>query len=242
MSKSNIKALELKATVGNRTMSVSPTLIWDENDAALIDTANPGFFPIIKGAVEELIPFDCINYILVTHQDIDHIGCLPDFKAHFGDKLKILSHPIEKPYIEGTLPLLKSSPAFLARMTAGLPEEAKAERAKLFANPPKAKVDITLEHGDALPVCGGIELILTPGHTHGHVCFYHRDSKTLIAGDALTVQEGKLFGPNEMMAEDMKRATESLKQLSGYDIAAVICHHGGLFTGDVQKALAEILA
>lgn len=31
-----------------------------------------------------------------------------------------------------------------------------------------------------------VELVFTPGHTEGHVCLYHRPTRTLMAGDHLS--------------------------------------------------------
>ena len=38
----------------------------------------------------------------------------------------------------------------------------------------------------------GVEIVSTPGHTEGHICLYLYEFKTLIAGDALFVQDGEL--------------------------------------------------
>jgi glyoxylase-like metal-dependent hydrolase (beta-lactamase superfamily II) len=56
----------------------------------------------------------------------------------------------------------------------------------------KVNVDRTLKDGEELPYCGGISVIFTPGHTLGHICLYHKQSKTLIAGDILDIDGGKL--------------------------------------------------
>jgi glyoxylase-like metal-dependent hydrolase (beta-lactamase superfamily II) len=91
-----------------------------------------------------------------------------------------------------------------------------------------------------LPYCGGITVINTPGHTPGHISLYHKPSKTLIAGDAMIVADGRLLGPNPQYTLDMKTAIESLKKLMQYDIETVICYHGGLYKDNANRRIAEL--
>ncbi|MHB8917725.1 MAG: MBL fold metallo-hydrolase [Desulfocucumaceae bacterium] len=58
----------------------------------------------------------------------------------------------------------------------------------------KADVGRTVADEEELPYCGGITVIHTPGHTPGHICLYHKQSRTLIAGDALFAEGGLRAG------------------------------------------------
>lgn len=61
------------------------------------------------------------------------------------------AHELDKPYIEGDLPLIKTDPKRMSQaVLASLPEGALA----LYENPPKAKVDKILKDGQKLPYCG----------------------------------------------------------------------------------------
>ena len=97
--------------------------------------------------------------------------------------------------------------------------------------PAHPHVDHTPADGEVLPYCGGLTVITTPGHTPGHLCLYHPPSKTLIAGDALALVDGRLQRPEPTMDLDRDAATRSLRKLARYDIATVICYHGGRYTG-----------
>ncbi len=66
----------------------------------------------------------------------------------------------------------------------------------LYNNPPKAKIDQTLEDRQELPYFGGIEVIHTPGHTPGHISLYVKRSKMLVAEDAMICSEGILKRSN----------------------------------------------
>ena len=105
----------------------------------------------------------------------------------------------------------------------------------------RLNVTKTVEDGETLDYCGGIEVIHTPGHTPGHACFYLRRYKTLVAGDAMNVMDGKLVGPNPIFTLDMKQGIESLKKLLNYDIETVICYHGGIFIDRPKERILEII-
>lgn len=85
-------------------------------------------------------------------------------------------------------------------------------------------------------------VIETPGHTPGHVCLYHEPSRTLIAGDALTVREGRLYGADPATTLDWTAVQASIAKLTAFDIETVICYHGGLFRGNAMDRLAELAA
>jgi glyoxylase-like metal-dependent hydrolase (beta-lactamase superfamily II) len=89
-----------------------------------------------------------------------------------------------------------------------LPEEMRI----LFQNPPKVKVDQTVDDGQELPYCGGIRVIFTPGHTPGHISLYLKQSKTLVAGDAMICLDGSLRGPVQQTTLDMNTALRSLEK------------------------------
>lgn len=73
----------------------------------------------------------------------------------------------------------------------------------------------------------GFDVIGTPGHTPGHVCFLDRPAGILVAGDALNGTDGSgLLGPNEAFTPDMALANESVAKLAGFDYSIVLVGHG----------------
>ena len=127
---------------------------------------------------------------------------------------------------------------------AALPPEVPEERRKAFRaaleHPPQAKVNRVLADGEELPCFGGVTVIATPGHTPGHICLYHRGTRTLIAGDALRMQDGELLGPDPRATADMALALRSLSKLAAFNIERVICYHGGLYAGNATGRIAAI--
>ncbi|MGC7870601.1 MBL fold metallo-hydrolase [Desulfosporosinus sp. SYSU MS00001] len=70
----------------------------------------------------------------------------------------------------------------------------------------------------------------TPGHTPGHMVLFHKESNTLIAGDAANISDGKLVDPNPMQCDNAEQAAESLEKIKSLGAKTIICYHSGLMT------------
>ncbi|MEK5422885.1 MBL fold metallo-hydrolase [Viridibacillus sp. FSL R5-0477] len=201
---------------------IHPTLLWNQEMAVLIDTGFPGQIEDIRVAMEKVgISFDKLKVIILTHQDIDHIGSIPEILQECGSNIKVYAHDLDKPYIQGDLSLLKDGH---------------------LENPPKGKVDDTLKDGQELPYCGGIRIIHTPGHTPGHISLYLEQSKTLIAGDSMYSENGIIKGIHAPTVLDIKEARLSLKKYLDLDIESVVCYHGGLSKGNIHDQIQEVIS
>ena len=102
--------------------------------------------------------------ILITHGHIDHAGAA----AELSEKLAL---PIEGPHRDDQ---------FWIDMLPG--------QSQMFGFPPARSFtpDRWLNDGDTVTVGNAIlEVLHCPGHTPGHVVFFHRPSKLLISGDVL---------------------------------------------------------
>jgi glyoxylase-like metal-dependent hydrolase (beta-lactamase superfamily II) len=237
-----VEALEVRATVMGLQATIYPTIFWDEESVILADTGFPGLGQQIEEAIEKAgVPFARLNKVILTHQDIDHIGSLPKILADSPQRIEVLAHEIEKPYIQGEKPLIKAEFAKRSKIFESLPEAQREKMQAVFTNPPKAQVDRTIKDGEELPYCGGLIVIFTPGHTPGHISLYHKPSKTLVAGDALTADGRKLSGPNPVTTYDMNEANKSVKKLAQYDIQTVICYHGGVFKANARQILDLVI-
>jgi glyoxylase-like metal-dependent hydrolase (beta-lactamase superfamily II) len=236
-----VEMLELPIRSFTGQNIIHPTLTWDDDTVVLVDAGFSGQLQQIREAMARAgVSFDRLDKVIVTHQDIDHIGGLPDIILESSHKVEVLSHEEEKPYIEGRKPLIKMNQARLSKRLVSLSEEQRQQAEALFANPPKASVDTAVADGEILPYCGGITVIFTPGHTPGHICLYLNKSKILVTGDALVAADGELRGPNPGATYDMDAALKSLKKLTRYDIETVVCYHGGVYRDNPNKRLAEL--
>lgn len=83
-------------------------------------------------------------------------------------------------------------------------------------------VDVTVSEGEAFDLAGEpVEIIETPGHTDGPVCFYLPMSRALFAGDTMfSLGCGRLF---EGTAEQMYDSFQKLKTLP--DETKLYCGH-----------------
>ncbi|QRG69484.1 MBL fold metallo-hydrolase [Brevibacillus choshinensis] len=214
-----LKVIKLEMNVEGGQFVVHTALLWDGDEAILVDTGIPGQLKLIQSVIEqESIPFQNLKRVIITHQDRDHIGSLPELVDAFEGNLEVIAHEVAVPYIAGELPLIKSG-----------------------AMAPPVRVNHIVQDGDVLPYCGGIQVIFTPGHTPDHISLYHIPSKTLISGDALTAQDGVLMPFNPAFTPDKEKALQSIAKLIDLDIETVIAYHGGVCTGGIKERLAEIV-
>ncbi len=185
---------EKMMNISVRTCTLAPLgtncyIIKAENgDSAVID---PGSFgPALRRAMEEE-GISELKYILLTHGHFDHITGADKFRMNFGGKIAI--HRLDAPCLESS----------------------NESRAAMFGYPFRAfNQDIILEDGDSLPFGDGqIEVIHTPGHTVGSVCFKTGDC--LFTGDTLfRLTVGRTDFPGGSM-EEMLSSMKRLKALEG---------------------------
>ena len=85
------------------------TLIVDEvNGNTLVDAGLPDQIEAISAAlVEAGIGVRDLRRIIFTHQDLDHVGSGAALVRQSG--ARVLAHPADAPYIDGSLRLLKPS-------------------------------------------------------------------------------------------------------------------------------------
>ena len=211
--------LNLNLPEGNQ-MPVHAALVWDTDHLVLVDTGVPGQLDVIRKALGKAgFSLEQLTHVIITHQDRDHIGSLPELLQAKTGKVEVLAHEMGIPYLSGEIPLIKSG---------------------VYAKP--AKVDTALHDGDELPFGGGLRVIHTPGHTPDHISLYHPASQTLISGDALVSNNGEVLPPEPKFTPDYPLALQSVEKLASLDVETVITYHGGVCTGLVQERMEEIAA
>jgi len=94
---SNVEMLE----IGGFGDTIYPILTWDNEHLVLIDAGFPGQADSIAQAISDAgFSTERITHIIITHQDIDHIGCVLDMIKRSPTAL-VLAHEVEAPYIDG---------------------------------------------------------------------------------------------------------------------------------------------
>lgn len=127
--------------------------------AAVIDAPQGVTSSILKELEREQLT---VKMILITHSHWDHIADAAFLKEHL--KVPLYIHSLDHPNLE--------KPG-----SDGLP---------LFFTTQGSKADGFLKEGDQLQVGNlQIQVIETPGHTPGGVCFWLPEEKILFSGDTL---------------------------------------------------------
>lgn len=161
-------------------------LIWSEDGSCAI--VDPGCME--KTEKDELISAidkQGLNPVLLlnTHCHIDHVLGNAFVFEKYG--LRPMIHPKEAP-------LLEASPQ-VAEMY-GLPYDVSPRPIFLEAD----HIDLGNER---------LEIIDVPGHSPGHVAFYHRNTGTLFSGDVLFKQS---IGRTDLPGGDMDTLLHSIEQ------------------------------
>jgi len=216
----NIKML----TVDN----MFPVLLWDDNSLALIDTGYPRHTNELIAAIADA-GFDAKNltHIILTHQDIDHVGCVSRL-LEIAPNAKVYAHKEEAPYMDGTLTPIKLANAIADRSNQDPQKQAETDNNEKRFKEIHFPVHHKLEDGELIDVAGGIVAVHTPGHSPGHICLYIKASEILVLGDSAGVQDGELIDFNPIWVQDIPLANQSLEKIiKPYSKKAVIGHHSG---------------
>jgi len=219
---------------------IFPLLVWDgDKNLVLIDAGFPGQLELFRAEFATYgFAFKDLTHILLTHQDLDHIGNLKELLKEASHAL-VLAHVDEAPSIRGAEPPSKT--VALHRQREQTPDNlAKFEEQVANYQNFTVKVDQELHHDDVIPVCGGIRVIHTPGHTAGHVCYYIERDKLLMTGDTVSVRDGHLTGAVAMHTPDMALAAKSNQKLADYPAEILVGYHGGVYHGDISEAIKKL--
>lgn len=138
------------------------TLLWcdETRKAAVVDPG--GDLALVHDAIKQAGV--TVEKILLTHGHLDHVGGTAALT-------KALQVPVEGPHRDDLF-WLQMLPQQAQMMGFPVPENFMPQR--------------WLEQGDAVTF-GNISLEVrhTPGHTPGHVIFFHKDSALALVGDVL---------------------------------------------------------
>lgn len=189
-----------------------------------------------------ITPDKDISRIYLTHHHADHFG----FAGVMQEWTKAPLYLSERE--EELSRFSWSTEGFSAfYLSCGLPEAMVRE---LTDNPtasvkpilPYPQVLKRLQAGERVQI-GELtfEAMLMPGHTPGHICYYHADEKILISGDHFT-KETIPYISYHGYGDDNPLATfmTTLRSMQNMEIAQVWPGHGPVFH-NVQERIEELL-
>lgn len=172
------------------------------DETLLIDTGFPWKGRSILKELEAMgIEPGKIKYILLTHNDIDHIGNAALLQELTGADVLVSAEDL--PAILGT-------------------EDRKGFK-KYLKYIFKAKRPASLKTFEPGADICGVRVIPTPGHTPGHVCFLYKD--VLFAGDLIKSQGDRFIPFPGGMNWDIPMVLQSYDKISGYPFKWVCPAH-----------------
>lgn len=107
------------------------------------------------------------------------------------------------------------------------------------ATPRAVQADRCVNDGDI--IAGGFEVVHTPGHTPGHVSYYHGPRRILFAGDALAVIGDQIRYMARPVTPDRALARESMKRILRLDSEILCPGHREPLTSGVHEQRTRML-
>lgn len=169
--------------------------------------------------------------VATTHVHWDHIGghkYFNDIAVFEAEKDWLKKFPI-------SLSVVKSN---LVGGLRDFPDEFKIEEYRIFSGEPTA----VLKDGDVIDIGNRqIQVIHTPGHSPGHVCFYEKERRYLYSGDL--IYEGCLdaFYPTTDPAQFMR----SVEKINALPLKKILPGHYRLdipagLVGEIYRGFEKI--
>jgi glyoxylase-like metal-dependent hydrolase (beta-lactamase superfamily II)/8-oxo-dGTP pyrophosphatase MutT (NUDIX family) len=193
---------------------------------------------------ETLAPATHTNLYIVGDKDLYFIDPGSPFKKDRELLGNYIGHLIDDGYRPRKILLTHQhndhvSAANWLRQRCHIPIAASKETAELLR--PHFRVDEILNHGDLLTLDNDLclEVLHTPGHAPGHLCFLERKTKTLFAGDMISGFGSVLIAPGD--GGNMQDYMDSLEKLAdnrNFDL--ILPAHGGSLS-DAQNQFLRLI-
>jgi glyoxylase-like metal-dependent hydrolase (beta-lactamase superfamily II) len=222
----------------------------DGQDVALFDTGMimPGAFERMDSDFKSIgLSVESIRDIYLTHVHTDHCGMAGVIQEKSKAKIHLtgVAHQIHA-HFQDADNLIAQARMFYARHGMSGPDvEAIVEEIEdMRSRIPGFTVHSFLQENEIRRFGGrSFEVIFTPGHAAGHVCFFFRDEGVLLAGDHILPYIAPSLSPN-IHDEDFQPLgsyLESLDLIEGLPITTLHPGHGNAFSG-IDERIREIRA
>ncbi len=172
----------------------------------LIDTGLPWEHELLEGQLSCVgLTKEDIHIVVLTHEHLDHIGCVPIFSP----RTIIAAHSMSANKISMQDEFVLMSKAF--RLNAD-----------------EYHIDFHLHHGTTIHLGGvALQVLHTPGHSSGSICLYEAARQILFTGD--TIFAGGTLG-GIFPSGSISDYALTLKQLSALRVKEIYPGHGRIST------------
>lgn len=229
----------------------------DGKKPALIDTGlgTPESIDLISKELHKINKsIKDISTIINTHEHIEHYGGDRKLKKISGGL--VTASFISAPFIENAQKINQDMKKHLFRYETELVNEFN-DSLDFDLQVEESKVDSLVKDGDVIDT-GSVKLrvIITPGHTRGHICLYNEERKILFAGDHI-ITKGSVFVGYDYRdlitrkivdifnnkfdePDNLSLYIESIKKLQALDPNIILPSHGEPITEPYKKLEQEI--
>mgnify|MGYP005857807205 CR=1 FL=1 len=220
-------------------------------EPALVDTGpyHPLLEEVILQALRQAGMVE-LSHIYLTHSHIDHFGMASRIRAMTG--ARVAAHRSEGPRVERVGERLKKEYTCYASMSPamGFPQEIAQSIFGLatvwISLSEPCPLDERLGGGETVRAGDReLEVIHTPGHTAGHLCYYERGEGLLFSGDHLmrtiTPNPELYCPPRRGNITGLPQFLDSLRLLREYDVRWAYPGHGGPLRKVHKRVEANLL-
>ncbi len=170
----------------------------------IIDTGTGFNSRMIIESIQKIIKLNKIHQVLLTHEHYDHVGGVQDIIRETDGSGRIFAH-------RDIVSKLKEGKSTFAEMLGGVM--------------PHIEVDVSLT--DNMQITVGDEpfqVLFTPGHSIGSLCFYCKKHEVLFSGDTVFAHGG--FGRYDFPGGDFHSLLRSIERLATLKIKNLYPGHG----------------
>jgi hydroxyacylglutathione hydrolase len=188
-------------------------------NTTVIDSGTGFYSQVVTDTIQKVVKSYEIQQILLTHEHFDHVGGVLDIVRTSKKTTKIYAS-------KDAISKLRGGKSSFAEMLGGVM--------------PKLTVDVPLSGGERL-IFGDeeFEVLVTPGHSIGSLCFYSKKSKILFSGDTVFAHGG--FGRYDFPGGDFDTLLDSIERLSLLDIKNLYPGHGPIVEGHGKDHVLQAL-
>jgi glyoxylase-like metal-dependent hydrolase (beta-lactamase superfamily II) len=226
----HIIELTLQMPDGRKEVPIHPIVLQDDEYLTLVDC---GFIGSLRLLEIELgkhgISIEQLTALVLTHHDHDHMGAAAALKRA-NPKIQIYSSLEESVYISAREKPLRLVQA--EELQAQLPPQQQAF-GRMFCDMLRrvepVTVDAHLTDSQETGWCGGCQVLLSAGHTPGHISLYCKGLDAVIVGDAFALEQNTPVLANPQFTLDVEMAQRSMEKLLSLKARTYYCYHGGIY-------------